>query len=65
MLRTAGHNWPHLIKYVKTFVRECPLCQTLCNVKPVINTLPFHLANVVGPMIHLGVDTKGPFIGET
>jgi hypothetical protein len=58
-LRKKGNKWLRMRQDVRQFIRECPLCQKMNYSKPVINTLPFRLANVVGPMVHLGVDTVG------
>jgi hypothetical protein len=60
-LRQKDNVWEGMRRDVKMFIRECPLCQKMCNMKPVINTLPFRIANVVGPMVHLAIDTIGPF----
>jgi hypothetical protein len=59
LLRRQGNNWERMRHDVRQFIGECPLCQKMNHAKPVINTLPFRLANVVGPMVHLGCDAIG------
>jgi hypothetical protein len=33
---------------VKMLICKCPLCQKMCNMKPVINTLPYRIKSRKG-----------------
>ncbi len=58
-LRTTGFKTKYLPEYVKLFVRRCPACQKMSQIKPVIETIPFTTA-AYGPMIKISMDTIGP-----
>ncbi len=51
---------PKLRTYVKEFIRKCPCCQKMSQIKPIINTIPFTTAAGY-PMQRLSFDTMGPF----
>jgi hypothetical protein len=45
--------------YVKAFIRQCPCCQAISQIKPIIHTLPFTTSGRT-PMTQLNMDTVGP-----
>ncbi len=58
-LRTTGFTTKYLPEYVKLFVRRCPACQKMSQIKPVIETIPFTNA-AHSPMMKVSMDTIGP-----
>jgi hypothetical protein len=58
-LKTMKFKTKYLPEYVKLFVRRCPACQKMSQIKPVIETIPFTTASY-GVMIKLNMDTIGP-----
>jgi hypothetical protein len=58
-LLSKGYRWEHMRKHVKAFVKKCPCCQVMSQIKPAIHTLPF-TTSTYNPMDSLNVDTIGP-----
>jgi len=58
-LKTLGHNWQYMRQYVQLFIKHCPLCQKLNEVKSTIQSIPFTLSSYE-PMKTIGIDTLGP-----
>jgi transposase InsO family protein len=46
-------------RYVKKFIRQCPCCQKMSQIKIPIHTIPFTTASYY-PMERLNIDTIGP-----
>jgi hypothetical protein len=40
-LRDSGHDWPSMTKHVKRFIKLCPCCQKMDQMKKVIHSYPF------------------------
>jgi cleavage and polyadenylation specificity factor subunit 1 len=59
LLLNKGHRWEYMRQHVKAFVKNCPCCQIMSQIKPAIHTLPFTTASY-NPMESLNVDTIGP-----
>jgi transposase InsO family protein len=62
MMKLAMMNFQadKLRTFVKEFIRRCPCCQKMSQLKPIIHTLPFTTATAQ-PMQRLNFDTMGPF----
>lgn len=58
-LLEKGYRWEYMRQHVKAFVRKCPCCQLMSQIKPAIHTLPFTVARY-NPMESLNVDSIGP-----
>ncbi len=58
-LRAMKYSTKYLMDYVKLFVKRCPACQKMSQIKPVIETIPFTTA-AYAPMHKLNMDTIGP-----
>lgn len=58
-LQAQGHTWPYMRAHVQRFIKMCPLCQKMSQIKPVIHTHPFTTASY-DPMEVLNIDTIGP-----
>lgn len=52
-------KWVGMRRHVRQFIQQCPCCQLLREIKPVINTHPFVTASYT-PMDVLNIDTIGP-----
>jgi hypothetical protein len=55
--------WPDMKKDVMTFVRQCPCCQKMSQIKPVIQTKAFTLATTT-PWRRINVDSVGPLMPD-
>lgn len=55
----SKHKINKLNDYVREFIRRCPVCQKMSQMKPVIEASHFTMASYE-PMIKLSVDTVGP-----
>ena len=53
----AGHKYHGMRRDVRTFIKQCDLCQKLSQVKPVIVAQPIHIGGDFKPMSRLCVDT--------
>ena len=51
--------WPHMREMVKKFIRNCPCCQKLSQIKTPIHTRGYTLSSRA-PMDRLSVDSIGP-----
>ena len=58
-LKNKGQLWKKVRKHVRKFIRECPACQKMSQIKYVIKTHPYTTAAYY-PMEVLNVDTIGP-----
>ncbi len=58
-LEAMGFKTKYLAEYVKLFVKRCPACQKMSQIKPVIETIPFTTA-AYAPMHKISMDTIGP-----
>ena len=54
----------YLQEYVKLFVRRCPACQKMSQIKPIIETIPFTTASYA-PMHKISMDSIGPLPEST
>jgi hypothetical protein len=59
LLLSKGHRWDRMRQHVKAFIKKCPCCQLMSQIKPAIHTVPFTTATY-NPMESLNVDTIGP-----
>ncbi len=55
--------YPRLREYVTAFIRACPFCQKISDMKEVIHTAPFVLSGHA-PMRKISIDTVGPLNKE-
>jgi endogenous inhibitor of DNA gyrase (YacG/DUF329 family) len=53
-------TWPYMLQHVTKFVKECPLCQKISQMKPQIHTHPFTTSSYT-PMECINVDFVGPY----
>ena len=44
LLDEDGHQWKHRTKHVRRFIRMCPCCQKMTQMKSVIHSYPFTLS---------------------
>jgi len=58
-LQTLNLKWSGMRKDVSTFINNCPGCQKMNVIKPLIHTIPFTLAHY-RPMKRICVDAIGP-----
>ena len=58
--QSSGFNWKYLRQKVKRFIRECPCCQKMSQLKIPIIAHPFS-ASTYSPMECLNIDFIGPF----
>ena len=58
-LQKLNLKWSGMRKDVSTFVNNCPCCQKMNTIKPLIHTIPFTLAHY-SPMNRICVDAIGP-----
>jgi hypothetical protein len=58
-LKISKQKWTGMRRDVKQFIQQCPCCQKLSTIKPIINTRPFTLASY-SPFDRICVDTIGP-----
>jgi hypothetical protein len=58
-LKRSGHSWTYIRFHVNRFIKKCPCCQKMAQLKPIIHTLPFVTSNYE-PMKVLNIDTIGP-----
>ena len=59
-LKAKGLTWPNMRLHIKKFILECPTCQALRKLNPIIKTLPYVTA-AQQPMERISIDTMGPF----
>lgn len=58
-LQEAGYTWPRIRSDVTRFVRACPACQKMRQLKTPITTNPYTMSTYY-PMDRLNIDTIGP-----
>ena len=58
-LQKLNLKWSGMRKDVSTFVNNCPCCQKMNTIKPLIHTIPFTLSHY-RPMNRICVDAIGP-----
>ena len=58
-LQARGEHWPYMREHVKAFIKTCPCCQKMSQVRVPIHTHPFSLSSFE-PMERLAIDTIGP-----
>jgi len=56
---TVPKGWQYMREHVKRFIRHCPCCQKMSQIKTPIHTLGFTTA-ALDPMQRLNVDAYGP-----
>ena len=59
-LLQAHPSWPYLRQHVKLFVKQCPLCQKLSQMKLQIHSHPFTTSRLT-PMETINIDYVGPY----
>ena len=52
--------WDGIYSDVSRFIRNCPFCQKMSHIKPIVNSKPFTLASR-GPWERINIDAMGPF----
>jgi transposase InsO family protein len=57
LLEKAGHQWRGRRRDVRLFIQQCPLCQKLTQVKPVVVAQPIHIGGEFKPFSRVSVDT--------
>jgi transposase InsO family protein len=61
MKLTQSHpSWPFLRQHVKKFIKACPLCQKISQIKLQIHASPFSTSSYT-PMEILNIDYVGPY----
>lgn len=63
VLKRIGTEWKGMRKHVTQFVRQCPCCQKMSTIKPLVHTKPFTLATY-NPMERICIDAIGPINEE-
>ena len=58
-LKQCGHNWRYMREHVRRFVKQCPCCQKMSYIRPLIHSRPFTNATYA-PFDCVAVDTVGP-----
>lgn len=51
--------WPQMRQHIRKFIDNCPLCQKLRDIKPIIVSAPYTAATYA-PMVRVNMDTIGP-----
>ncbi len=63
LLEKQNKSWKGMRKNVTSFIKRCPCCQKMSQIKPLIHTKPFVLA-AYEPMERICIDTIGPIHEE-
>lgn len=58
-LQAQGKHWQYMREHVKAFIKECPCCQKMSQLRVPIHTHPFSVSSFE-PMERLAIDTMGP-----
>jgi hypothetical protein len=58
--RESGQTWTDMRAHVSRFIRKCPTCQKLSEIKPHVSTPPYKLA-AYKPGERINIDSIGPF----
>jgi hypothetical protein len=58
-LRIKGQVWKRMRKHIRKFIRECPACQKMSQIKFCVKTHPYTTAAYY-PMEVLNIDSIGP-----
>lgn len=59
-VKQLKYKWEYMRSDVKEFIRKCPCCQKMSQVKPAINALNY-TTSTYSPMECLNIDFIGPF----
>ena len=59
LMQQAGYNYPGLREHITEYIRNCPCCQKMSYIRPVIHTTPY-VTSTTEPMRRLNIDTIGP-----
>ena len=59
-LKSAGHNWQYMAEHVRRFIKRCPCCQKMSQIKIPIYTHRY-TTSTYAPFERLNIDTMGPF----
>ena len=59
ILQREQGSWLHMRNHVRQFIAECPSCQKMKDIKPIIVSLPFTTATY-SPFSRINMDTIGP-----
>lgn len=62
-LQAQGHGWKYMREHVRKYIKMCPLCQKMTQIKTVIETHPFTTSSYE-PMEVLNIDTIGPMTAD-
>jgi len=55
----ANYHWPYMREHVKWFIRHCPLCQKMSQLKSPIHAIPYTTA-AYDPFKRINIDSIGP-----
>jgi transposase InsO family protein len=58
-LTRVGDKWPYMREHIRLFIKACPCCQKMSNLKVPIHTTPFTTSSYA-PMQVINIDTIGP-----
>jgi Integrase zinc binding domain len=67
-LISLAHNWPYMRQHVKAFIRQCPCCQKMDNVRVPIHVhhyvtssyTPFEVLNIVQYRLRRSLSGRRP-----
>jgi hypothetical protein len=62
-LQAKGEHWQYMREHVKAFIKQCPCCQKMSQLRVPIHTHPFSLSSFE-PMERLAIDTIGPLTAD-
>lgn len=58
-LQRSGYAWQFMREHIRMFIKQCPCCQKMSALKPIIMARPFTTASYE-PMVKVSMDTIGP-----
>ena len=58
-LTRVGNNWPYMREHIRLFIKACPCCQKMSNLRVPIHTTPFTTSSYA-PMQVINIDSIGP-----
>jgi hypothetical protein len=58
-LTRVGDKWPYMREHIRLFIKACPCCQKMSNLRVPIHTTPFTTSSYA-PMQVINIDSIGP-----
>jgi transposase InsO family protein len=58
-LTRVGSKWPYMREHIRLFIKACPCCQKMSNLRIPIHTTPFTTSSYA-PMMVVNIDSIGP-----